>query len=257
VKQIVILNEAGFVGEELIRQDYSVDFSNLSGLEDYLFENKTISVFFRPSYDALNNQFLKLKNNQFITILTPDQTKEKLLLESYFKLTLLDDLSLQSTLKDLLKIDFDAKELMDFARRRPGYKSLMCVLHCGAKLNFSYLINTFRGDKTIRVYTKEDFKNLDSDFKYSNKYLEECGVDPIFYELLFSELFDEETVPIKVFKKILDKNFSFDKEELSEIEKLKHKFWIATLSESNIERPTFGYPIKDLVELKEEGFNIK
>lgn len=242
--QKIILNNQGFVGEYQIENNYSIKLINAVNLSDESLNKEETQIFFRPSYDDLNKYFIQLKNNSFYIIITPDQEKEKKLLESYFKINLIDNLLASTDIRELLEVDFDDVEFMKLAKKFPGYKSLFCLVHLKG-INYSYLINNWNPKQTTTIYQKEDFENLLNDYEYSKKYLAQEEVNPIFYEILFNELLGEESLSVKIFKKILDDKQDFNDDETEEVKKLKNKSWIIDYDEGNLKKLTFGYPIRD------------
>ncbi|MGM5480491.1 MAG: hypothetical protein ACQESC_03460 [Nanobdellota archaeon] len=135
-------------------------------------------------------------------------------------------------------------EFREQAQRLPGLRSLYCILKLDF-LNYSYLHNNFNAKQTITVYTKEDFKQLPAEYTYAHKYLQKEGIDPIFYELLFSEMTGERFESTSVYEKILDDHQEFTSQEKRVVEKLKEKYRLIPLEEDGKTKLTFGYPIRD------------
>ncbi|MFW5866037.1 MAG: hypothetical protein ACOCU6_03005 [Nanoarchaeota archaeon] len=245
IMQHILINTQGFIGERYIADMHSIDFSQAKELNDHSFQQGEKPLFFRPNYQELTTRFNELKHHSFIIILTPEQTKEQELLGTYFKLRSLDHFNIAETVKDHLQIQLDDEEFRDQAIKQPGLRSLYCLLYLDF-INYSYLYNyQFNGKQTIGVYTKEHFEKLPLEYTYVHKYMKHEGVDPIFYELLFSEMTGYRFKTTSIYEKILDGNQQFSLYEERVIEELREQHRIIPLEQDGEVTFTFGYLIRD------------
>jgi len=227
--QQVYLNNKGFFFDSYIKDKiYTVETLLYkkplvkTNLEDELDENKFYYIQF-PSKNNIIKQLNNLKKTSFILELLPNQNEEKLILSSYFRIE-----EIEINLTDLLRIfnlnsKLEHREVKKLAKNNLKYKIAYCLLFVADELNINpshyvhpaYNLFTFKDFKNIGIIKAVETKK--PLYPYTTKLLNHYSLLKqlpinLFYDLLFSEITNEDNDVIKLYKKIIDNNFNSCKE---------------------------------------------